>query len=151
MTLKNPNNPGNIKGGGPWKGLIGHDEQGHNIYDTRINGGRAMCRCIQQAILAGRDTIEKLVKGWTAVEADWEEYIRFICLKTGFSETRNIGFLTEFEIETGRGLYLGAVKFMVRLLKAMTSFEHGEDYGRKIPTSEYLEWIAAFSQDFLRD
>lgn len=144
MPIKNPNNPGNIKGGGKWKGLIGHDESGHNLYDTRVNGLRSMIRCIEQAILAGRDTAEKLTAGWTAVVADQRDYAKYI---RNSSRWMKIGTLIPLIEES----WIAQIEQWAALLRAMATFEHGENYGDQIPTSEILEALAAWRRDFHRD
>lgn len=127
------NNPLNLKGGGQWKGLTGTDSEGHNIFDTKVNGIRAGVRCIEVAIKAGRSTPKKLIEGWTATAADWPDYITFVVAHIGGRADSGIDFRDD----------------LFNLVGAMSEFEQGAGYRDK--TSDIYEAIAAHARDFLKD
>lgn len=140
-------NVGNIRGDDLWLGAIGHDANGEIIFDTQQHGVRVMCRCIQQAVNAGRDTVRRLITGgddpskaWTATAADWPDYIEFVLAGARLKED---SWLVP--------IFGGHVDYATlgMIIRAMAEFEHG--VGFTIPTSVLLEGIAMFSRDFLKD
>lgn len=70
------NNPGNLKYGTPWKGVIGQDPEGYAIFDTMVNGVRALGKDLQAKINRGLNTIDSIMRVYApASENPTENYI----------------------------------------------------------------------------
>ena len=55
------NNPGNLKAGTPWKGVIAVDPKGFAIFDTMENGVRALGKDLSAKMARGVDTVRKIL------------------------------------------------------------------------------------------
>lgn len=90
--LKN-NNPGNIRGGGSWQGLIGVDSNGFNIFDSAANGLRALfINLINSQVNHGRDTITQIISAWAPPSDNnpTSAYIKNVANAAGVSPNTSI-------------------------------------------------------------
>jgi hypothetical protein len=55
------NNPGNLKYGTPWKGVVGIDPKGFAIFDTMENGVRALGKDLTAKMGRGLDTVREII------------------------------------------------------------------------------------------
>jgi hypothetical protein len=55
------NNPGNLKYGTPWKGVVGVDPKGFAIFDTMENGVRALGKDLTAKQNRGLNTIREII------------------------------------------------------------------------------------------
>jgi hypothetical protein len=55
------NNPGNLKAGTPWVGVVGVDPKGFAIFDTMENGVRALGKDLTAKMGRGLDTIREIL------------------------------------------------------------------------------------------
>jgi len=84
LGLRN-NNPGNIRPGDNWQGMIG-ENQGFVVFENIAWGLRAMGKAIIHEFNVGNNTIAKLISDWAPPsENDTEAYIRNMVKYTGFS------------------------------------------------------------------
>lgn len=107
------NNPGNIRDFGiAWRGLVGRDDAKYAIFDTPINGIRAMVIDIRTGFVRdGEDTVREIISEWSP-EADnnpTSNYIAFVANALGVSADTPLSF--ERDIEA--------------LVKAIIQFENG--------------------------
>lgn len=87
------NNYGNLRGAGVnWKGKTGM-AKGFSVFDTPVNGVRAIFVDLSQKLKAGKDDITKIMYMY-APPSDGNNtpaYIKFIAEKTGIHPTKKVG------------------------------------------------------------
>jgi hypothetical protein len=82
------NNPGNIRHNitFDWLGEVGADAQNFIIFDSALNGIRALARDLRNKIRRGLDTVEKILMVYAPPEEnDTDAYIASVCKQTGFN------------------------------------------------------------------
>lgn len=64
------NNPGNIRynAANNWQGQTGQDAQGFVIFDTMVNGVRALARILYNYGQAGLDTVQAIISKYSATD-----------------------------------------------------------------------------------
>lgn len=92
MVIIKRNNPGNIRKNSAfvWQGERPGQEAGAYIYfDTLINGFRAQIKLLNNYILKGTDTLEKIIYKWAPPSDNnpTEKYINFVSEKTEIDRT----------------------------------------------------------------
>lgn len=90
VANKNPMNVKSVPGG--WFGQIDKDAHGHAIFACWDYGYRAGILNLRSYWRKGKRTIREIVREWTAVEADWEEYEKFLSDYLQASPTEAIHF-----------------------------------------------------------
>lgn len=140
------NNPGCIRDlndSVDWKGKIGVDETKHVIFDTLLNGSRALWRVIEQKLSHGHDTPKSFAKSY-ADSADTQgsipggkpnqpdKYAAYIAKKVGIVTDANI-FFQDF-------------KKAILLWQAICEYENA---GWCPPLSIQLESLGLFYRDFV--
>lgn len=89
------NNPGNIRGSAvvKWKGEVGRDDKDFVVFDTSINGIRALARTLSTYYKKhGLTTIEQIINRWAPPsENDTASYIASVSERTGLP--KDIPFL----------------------------------------------------------
>lgn len=138
------NNPGNLKGGGAWKGLVGHDERGHNVYDTPEHGFRALCRTWQAKWMAGKRTLRAMCAAWAPASDtvgsiagnaanDPDAYAEFIAGRAG------IGIDDPLPDPAGSDFFL-----QVSLWRSLARYEMGHECEMEIAVRGAAMWYQDF-------
>jgi hypothetical protein len=107
-------NPGNIRHNATfhWQGEIGADDQNFIIFDTEVNGIRALARDLQNKIRRGLDTVEKILTVYAPPsENNTDAYIASVCKQTGFNPDEQINV---------------TIGNLAKLVKAIITHECGE-------------------------
>lgn len=107
------NNPLNIRHGEQWEGMSPEQEDTSFVsFISPEYGVRAATKILQSYRRKGINTVEGVVSRWAPPsENDTEEYINFVCGKTGFTSDEVID--------------LEGVATIIALLKAMITMENG--------------------------
>lgn len=86
------NNPTNLKGSG-WQGATGKDRQGHNIFDTMVNGLRAAFIDINTKMTRGDDSVDDIVQLWAGAEApNIQAYKQFVAKRMGVNVQQKLTY-----------------------------------------------------------
>lgn len=109
-------NPGNIRAGSPWRGSIGQDDAGYVIFDSYVNGIRAMLRVLKNYERShGLRTIRQIIYRWAPpVENNTESYISGVVQSTGIGQVELLS-LTQIDDKP----------VLLSLAKAITKHENG--------------------------
>ncbi len=80
-------NPGNVRSGDPWQGLVGVDDLGFCIFIDAEHGIRAMARILQAyQSKHGLRTIRQMINRWApSIENDTESYVSAVARACGAS------------------------------------------------------------------
>lgn len=87
------NNPGNIRFSAynNWRGQIGVDTSGFVIFDTEVNGIRAMSRILLNDINSDRPTIRLLIEEWAPDhENPTSAYAQYVSNRSGVGIDTNL-------------------------------------------------------------
>lgn len=129
LGLRN-NNPGNLRPGDNWQGMIGVN-QNFLVFENILWGLRAMATDIRTKINNGYNTIEKLLTRYAPPqENDTEAYISYVSRATGIN--RN----TVLQVN---------VATLAALVRAMMNIEIGVNYSAIITDPEINQAIGMMS------
>ena len=135
LGLRN-NNPGNIRPGDNWKGMIGVNS-GFVVFSDIEYGIRAMATdIIGDIVKDGKDTIEKLITEYAPPsENNTTAYINNVVKYTGIPKDQKI----PLDIQTS-----------VKLLRAIMNVELGVQYSKLITDDEIKKGISMVSSSLLQ-
>lgn len=129
IGLRN-NNPGNLRPGDNWQGMIGISYN-FIVFENILWGIRAMCTDIRTKINNGYNTIEKLIYKYAPPsENNTEAYIMAVCNYTGINR------YTALQVNAGT---------LAAIARAMMNVELGASYSAIVTDAEIQEGISMMS------
>ena len=129
IGLRN-NNPGNIRPGDNWQGMIG-ENGGFVVFSDVAWGIRAMCTDLRTDINQGQNTIRKLITEYAPPsENDTAAYIRYVVAVTGIAADT----ILQQTADTFK-----------RLARAIMNIELGTTYSAMVTDADILEGISRMS------
>lgn len=129
LGLRN-NNPGNIRPGDNWQGMIGTNA-GFIVFENVLFGIRALGTDLRTKINSGYNTIEKLITRYAPpTENNTAAYIAAVSGYTGISSK------TTLSVNTGT---------LAALIRAILNVELGPNYSAIITNAEITEGINLMS------
>lgn len=113
LSVKN-NNPLNLRSSvNKWKGEVTSSNDEFEVFESWVFGLRAGMKNMKTQIERGNDTIAKLVNVWAPpTENETENYIRYVCEKSGIDRDTKISF---------------SLPFIQPITNAMVKMESGQD------------------------
>jgi len=126
LGLRN-NNPGNLRTGDNWRGMIGSN-QGFVVFEDIAWGVRALAIDISGDIKEGKNTITKLIAEFAPpIENDTQAYINAVVSYTGFSANQVLN-------ADGTTLH--------RLIRAIMNVELGASYSALVTDADINEGLS---------
>lgn len=118
------NNPGNIAIGDNWMGMVGND--GRFVIFTDMSWGiRAMAKSLKNMIGRGLDTIDTLIRQWSATDQD--AYVTNVSQRTGIPADTQLG--TDDDT-------------IASLMRAIIVQENGADYSSLVTDQDIADGMA---------
>lgn len=113
LSVKN-NNPLNLRSSAnKWKGEVTSSSDEFEVFESWVMGLRAGLKNMKTQIERGNNTIAKLVNVWAPpTENETENYIRYVCEKSGIDRDTKISF---------------SLPFIQPITNAMVKMESGQD------------------------
>jgi hypothetical protein len=132
-ALRN-NNPGNLRAGDNWQGMIGVSEQGFVIFYDIAMGIRALGIDLRSKINKGYNTIEEILYRYAPPSDgnNTEAYINSVVQSTGFSRDQ----LLSVDVPT-----------LQKLIRAIVNVEAGAGYSHLITDQDINEGISKMGYD----
>lgn len=126
IGLRN-NNPGNIRTGDNWQGMIG-SSGGFVTFENIAWGIRALGIAVRTEINKGNNTITKLIYDWAPpIENDTPAYVNYVVQSTGFG--------------ANQGLTANA-DTLFKIARAIINVEIGANYAYLITAEDIQEGLA---------
>jgi hypothetical protein len=122
------NNPGDLRTGDNWQGMIGADSSGFIVFSDIVWGIRAMAKDLTTEINKGNDTITALITEYAPPsENDTAAYIRAVSADTGLDPGLQLG--TDPDTLSG-------------LIRAIMNRELGGNYSAMVSDADIAQGVA---------
>lgn len=127
IALRN-NNPGNIRPGDNWRGMIGTNG-GFVVFENCAWGLRAMGKAILTELSRGNNTLEKLIYEW-APPSD------------GNNTEQYLAYVSQFSGIARKAILSPNTATLEKVIKAMVNVEIGGQYANLITYDDIREGLA---------